>query len=98
MRVTIPILKCDVCKSNIIEGELWIDCGTNGSEFHWRCLKAISALEFIVIVHESGDQMWVRDSLESDTPYAVELKHLGWKTNPDNLKNILSAYRASISL
>lgn len=92
---TQTVAKCDRCKKFINEGETWLDYSYAGTAFHWDCILSMTAAEFIQVAHEGGDQMFIRTGLDEDEPYWAELKHLSWKTDPHNMKNILAAYRVN---
>lgn len=90
---TQTVAKCDKCKKLIQENELWLDYGYAGIALHWDCVISMSAMEFIEVAHERGDQMFVRTGLNEDEPYGMELKHLDWSQNGRNMKNVIAAYR-----
>lgn len=85
---------CDHCQVRIPEGEIWIDYGVAGIVIRWDCIRGMSALDFIRIAHENGDQMFINDSVDT-TDYGSELKHLKWEPTGANMKNILQAYRVN---
>lgn len=91
---TIIEVRCDVCKHVVMEGEVWLDYSYAGFVCHWDCLTAMSAVNFVQLVHENGDQMFVKTSTQSGS-YGVELKHLKWNTDPNNIKNVLKAHRTT---
>lgn len=93
---TQTIATCDKCSKVVQEGEIWVDYGYAGIALHWDCVLKMSAIEFIELVHERGDQMFIKDEISPSHDKIVELKHLSWTSDGGkNMKNILAAYRIS---
>lgn len=92
---TKTIATCDRCEKIVQEGEIWVDYGYAGIALHWDCVLKMSATEFIQVVHENGDQMFMKQATSPAHEDIAELKHLKWQTDPHNMKNILAAYRVN---
>lgn len=83
LRVT---CECGSCAGmEIGKTELWVEA--HGHTFSYSHLVNMSALDWIKVVEEGGDQVWVRRSLTDSMEEAVELKHM----DPLKYKGLLPA-------
>lgn len=96
-RIQLVEVNCDKCNNAIDDGAVWLDICECGIVVHWICLQEMSALDFIALVMERGDQMWVK--VDTREMLGVELKHI-WNDamhSPDQMRLSVLKYRQKYS-